>query len=52
MPKKKIEGLEYSFFSSNKDCFGYHGKLREETKEGERQGKVIRPADPVCGGYI
>ena len=52
MPKKKMEGLEYfSICCSNKDYFGYQGEIREETKEGDIQGKVIRRADPVCGGY-
>ena len=53
LPKKNSEGLEYyTIATSNKLYKGYKDEIREESKEGDVQGKVIRPADPVCGGYI
>ena len=52
MPKKTGEGiLYYTLATSNKGYEGYKEEIREETKEGD-EGKIIRRADPVCGGYV
>ena len=52
MPKKTGEGILYSTLAtSNKGYQGYQEEIREETKDGE-EGKIVRPADPVCGGYV
>ena len=52
MPKRTHTGIEYfSVATSNKEFEGYKGELREPRKEGERKGKLIRPADPVFGGF-
>ena len=52
MPKRTHTGIEYfSVATSNKEYEGYKGELREPRKEGEREGKLIRPADPVSGGF-
>ena len=52
LPKKKIEGIEYfSLAVCNKDYEGYKADERAKPADGELKGKLIRPADPVCGGY-
>ena len=52
LPKKKIEGIEYfSLAVSNKHYEGYRFEERAEPEDGELKGKIVRQADPVCGGY-
>ena len=52
LPKKKIGGIEYfSFAVSNKHYEGYRFEERAEPEDGELEGKIVRQADPVCGGY-
>ena len=47
-----MEGIEYyALATSNKDYEGWKGEKRADPLEGETVGKLIRPADPVCGGY-
>ena len=51
LPKKTSEGIEYiTIATSNKGYENYRGEERAESQEGEIRGKIIRPADPVCGG--
>ena len=50
-PKKKGVGIEYTALAtSNKGYEGYKDEIRAEPKEGEIEGKIIRPADPISGG--
>ena len=52
MPKKTGEGIEYyTLATSNKGYDGYKDEIRDDPIDG-KEGKIIRPADPVCGGYI
>ena len=52
LPKKKIEGLEYTTIAtSNKYYENYRGEERAEPTKNEPLGKLLRPADPVSGGY-
>ena len=49
MPKKTGEGIEdYTLATSNKEYEGYQCEIREVPKDG-MEGKIVRPADPVCG---
>ena len=51
MPKKTGEGIEYfTVATSNKYYEGYRGEIREPSNDG-KPGKLVRAADPVCGGY-
>ena len=52
MPKKTGEGIEYyTQATSNKGYEGYKDEIRDDPIDG-KEGNIIRPADPVCGGYI
>ena len=51
MPKKTGEGIEYfTVATSNKYYEGYQGETRKPSNDG-KPGKLVRAADPVCGGY-
>ena len=51
MPKKTGEGIEYfTVATSNKYYEGWKGESREPSIDG-KPGKLLRAADPVCGGY-
>jgi len=53
LPKKNSEGLEYyTIATSNKLYEGFKDEFREDSKEGDPEGKITRHSDPVCGGYI
>ena len=51
LPKKTMEGLEYyALATSNKGYEGWKHEVRAPPEEGKGEGRLIRPADPVCGG--
>ena len=52
LPKKTSEGLEfYTLATSNKEYEGYKEDVRIPAQDGELEGQLLVPRDPVCGGY-
>ena len=53
LPKKNSEGLEYyTIATSNKLYEGFKDEIREDSKEGDPEGKIIRHSYTVCGRVL
>ena len=51
VPKKTSGGIEYiTIATSNKGYENYHEEVRAEPIGEEIRGKIVKKADPVCGG--